>query len=35
MKAKVFDKVTDVGAAAAQLGAEVGQVKEAVADSRN
>jgi ElaB/YqjD/DUF883 family membrane-anchored ribosome-binding protein len=33
MKAKVFDKVTDVGAAAAQLGAEVGHVKEAVADA--
>jgi ElaB/YqjD/DUF883 family membrane-anchored ribosome-binding protein len=33
MKAKVLDKVTDVGAAAAQLGAEVGHKKEAVADA--
>jgi hypothetical protein len=33
MKAKVLDKVTDVGAAATQLGAEVRHVKEEVADA--
>jgi ElaB/YqjD/DUF883 family membrane-anchored ribosome-binding protein len=33
MKAEVLDKVTDVGGAAAQLGTEVGRVKEAVADA--
>jgi ElaB/YqjD/DUF883 family membrane-anchored ribosome-binding protein len=33
MKAEVLDKVTGVGAAAAQMGAGVGRVKEAVADA--
>ena len=33
MKDEVLDKVTDIGAAAAQLGAGVGRVKEAVADA--
>lgn len=33
MKDEVFDKVTDVGAAAAQLAAGVGRVKEAAADA--
>jgi len=33
MKAEVPDKVTDVSAAAARLGAEVDGVKEAVADA--
>jgi len=32
MKAEVIDKVADVSAAVAQLGAEVGCVKEAIAD---
>lgn len=32
MKAEVLDKVADVSAAAAHLGAEVGRVKEAVVD---
>ena len=33
MKAEVLDKVTDVSAAAAQFGAEMGRVKDAVADA--
>lgn len=33
MKAEILDKVADVGAAAAQFGAEAGRVKEAVADA--
>jgi ElaB/YqjD/DUF883 family membrane-anchored ribosome-binding protein len=33
MKADVFEKVMDVGATAAQLGAGVGRVKETVADA--
>ena len=33
MKAEVLDKVTDVSAVAAQLGAEVKRVKEAVHDA--
>jgi ElaB/YqjD/DUF883 family membrane-anchored ribosome-binding protein len=33
MKAEVLEKVTDVRAAAAQLGAEAGRVKEVVADA--
>ncbi len=33
MKSEVLDKVTDVSAAAAQFGAEMGRVKEAVTDA--
>ncbi len=33
MKAEVLEKVIDVGATAAQLGAGVGRMKEAVADA--
>jgi ElaB/YqjD/DUF883 family membrane-anchored ribosome-binding protein len=33
MKAEVLEKVTDVRAAAAQLGAEAGRVKEVVAEA--
>jgi len=33
MKVEVLEKVADVSAAAAQLGAEVGRVKEAIADA--
>ena len=33
MKDQLLDKVTDVGAAAAQLEAEVARVKDAVADA--
>lgn len=33
MKAEVLDKVTDVSAAAAQLGAELGRMKGVVADT--
>ena len=33
MKAEVLDKVTEVSAAAAQFGAEMGRVKDAVTDA--